>query len=674
MHKFLFTFLCCTVCLLTWSSTTSAQNGQKLPFAHEILREYMGGLTGAAMFDYDNDGDLDIYVTNGMLQPNRLLQNDGQGNFVDVAATANVGGKAESHGVATADIDNDGDLDIFVANYLQNYLYLNNGDGTFTEIAQSAGITSKYFSSTAAFADIDNDGFVDLYVGGADVVNGKGTGEMYLNNGNLKFTNVTQQTGTASTYSWSVRFCDYDNDGDPDLFTANDQGISKPGEWSPIFLFRNEGNLKFTDLTRFIGLGITGSWMGMAFSDYDNDGDFDFFASNLGNSFILDSQDHDHHGFFQNNGAGTFVNVASNLGLAEWDFGWGAVFTDYNNDGDTDLYYVGNYELLNAFKNPGHLFINNKGTFTEETEKYGMQTVNSSGVPTMAVGVAAGDVNNDGHVDLFVSNAGRIGRPSYPLLFTEKHDNNYWLRLKLEGTHSNRAAIGAKIILTADGKTQVQEIASGSSSFSQNSLWPTFGLGLYPRADKIEIHWPSGIVQTLENVQANQVLEVREVQPPSSIALNMEQLAFEDVEVGQPTQLAFTVSNNGKGPLQITGLSSDLPLQFPSTTFDVPAGETRTITLTLTQTQVGPFSGTLQILSNDPDRGTVTLPLSGTATIIYADPRADFNGDNQLTLSDFLAFARAFNSTDPTYDLNGNNIVDFADFVLFAKSFGRPLP
>ena len=440
-------------------------------------------------------------------------------------------------------------------------------------------------------------------------------------------------------------------------------------------LFRNEGDLEFTDVTRSAGLGITGSWMGLAFADYDQDGDFDFFATNLGNSFMLDTQDYDHHGFFENNGFGSFTNVAARLNLAEWDFGWGAVFTDFDNDGDPDLYYAGNFPMLHSYNNPGHLFIKGQGdVFSEETEKYGMQTLREDGTPTMAMGVAVGDVNNDGHADIFVANAGQTYSSSYPLLFTQKFDDNFWIRVKLEGTVSNRAAIGTKVKVTVEGKTQIQEVASGGSSFSQHSLWLTFGLGSNPSADRIEIIWPSGIVQTFESVAANQTFEILEALNLPVITLSAEQLDFEQVEVGRAAVKIITVLNEGKGTLLVEDLKSDAQIQFSETSFEVLPGGSRDITLTLTRPQEGDFSGTIDIVCDDPDRPTISVPISGTAVVIYANPKADFNGDNQISLSDFVAFARAFNGSDALYDLNNNGRVDFADFVVFVQSFGRPIP
>ena len=577
-------------------SAAAAQDGTLLyNFPHEFTPfDEMGGLPGAAMFDYDNDGDLDIYVANGHGYRNYLLENDGDGNFSDVSRKAGVAVTVETHGVATADIDNDGDADLFVATDGRNYLFRNNGDGSFDDITESAGIVSRYFSSTVAFADIDNDGYVDIYVGGAGGEDGVernrivGTGELYLNNGDLTFRDITDETGTESTYTWSVRFCDYDDDGDPDLFTANDQGIALAGEWSPIRLYRNEGNLTFTDVTREAGLGITGSWMGLAFGDYDLDGDFDFFATNVGGSFVdkKGHQEYDLHGFFRNDG-GVFRNIAEelevapDLTLAKLEFGWGTVFTDFDNDGDLDLYYVGNYDMLQAYNNPGHLLINDgAGAFRDSTARYGLRTIDGTGTPSIAVGVATGDVNDDGHVDIFVANAGTNFRTGYPMLFTEKFDDNNWIRLKLEGTESNRSAIGARIRLTAGGKTQVRDVASGGSSFSQNSLWPTFGIGESTVIDAIEIRWPSGIVQTFKEIKPdeipNRTLEILEMRPPP--------------------------------------------------------------------------------------------------VVVYANPRADFNGDGNVDFSDFIAIASAFNTDDSTYDLNGNGVVDFSDFIEFAKSFGRPLP
>ena len=578
--------------VVIFSSVAAAQDGTLLySFPHEFTPfDEMGGLPGAAMFDYDNDGDLDIYVANGHGYRNYLLENDGEGDFRDVSREAGVAVTVETHGVASADIDNDGDADLFAATDGRNYLFLNNGDGTFDDITESAGIVSRYFSSTVAFADVDNDGYVDVYVGGAGGEDGVernrivGTGELYLNNGDLTFRDITDETGTEATYTWSVRFCDYDDDGDPDLFTANDQGIALAGEWSPIRLYRNDGNLRFTDVTREAGLGITGSWMGLAFGDYDQDGDFDFFATNVGGSFVdkKGHQEYDLHGFFRNDG-GVFRNIAEelevseNLTLAKLEFGWGTVFTDFDNDGDLDLYYVGNYDMLQAYNNPGHLLINDgAGAFRDSTARYGLRTIDGTGTPSIAVGVATGDVNDDGHVDIFVANAGTNFRTGYPMLFTKKFDDNNWIRLKLEGVESNRSAIGARIRLTAGGKTQIRDVASGGSSFSQNSLWPTFGIGESTVIDAIEIRWPSGIVQTFKEVEPNQTLEILEERPPP--------------------------------------------------------------------------------------------------VVVYANPRADFNGDGAVDFGDFIAIAGAFNTNDSIYDLNGNGVVDFNDFIEFAKSFGRPLP
>ena len=581
------------VAVVVLSSAAWAQNEGPLlyDFPHEVSPfDEMGGLPGAAMFDYDNDGDLDIYVANGHGFRNYLLKNEGNLEFTDVSREAGVAVERETHGVASADIDNDGDADLFVATDGHNYLFLNNGDGTFTDITERAGIISNYFSSTVAFADVDNDGYVDIYVGGAGGEDGVeknrivGTGELYLNNGDLTFTDITDETGTEGTYTWSVRFCDYDDDGDPDLFTANDQGIALAGEWSPIRLHRNDGDLRFTDVTRESGLGITGSWMGLAFGDYDLDGDFDLFATNVGGSFVdkKGHQEYDLHGFFRNDG-GVFRNIAEELkvsrnnSLAELHFGWGTVFTDFDNDGDLDLYFVGNFEMLEAYLNPGYLLINDgAGSFADSTARYGLKTIDGTGTNSIAVGVATGDVNDDGHVDIFVANAGTDFRTGYPMLFTEKFDDNNWIRIKLEGTESNRSAIGARIQLTAGGRTQIRDVASGGSSFSQNSLWPTFGIGKSAIIDSIRIRWPSGIVQTLMEIEPNQTLKVLEERPPPEV--------------------------------------------------------------------------------------------------VYANPRADFDGNGSVDFSDFIALAAAFNTDDSTYDLNGDSVVDFADFIEFARSFGRPLP
>jgi hypothetical protein len=481
-----------------------------LPFFHRTTdREFMGGFPGAAIFDYDSDGDQDIYLTNGEGYANWLLENDGMGNFVDVAAQAGVDDRGRGRGVATADINNDGYPDIYVANDGPNKLYLNNGDGTFSDITESAGVTSKFNSTTCAFADINNDGYVDLYVGAADQIYGYGSNELYLNNGDLAFTNIARQTGTGGAYSWSVAFCDYDNDGDQDIFAANDQGLAKEGELAPIILYRNEGDLKFTEMTA-AGLGKSGSWMGLALGDYDLDGDFDLFATNLGTSVQFAGQDTDLHALYRNNGDGAFTDIAEEMGLARWEFGWGTVFTDFDNDGDLDLYYIGNFRFLGVEDNPGRFFRNDNGILREATAEYGLLTKDETGRNTIATGLAAGDLNNDGHVDLLVTNAGAANELGYPILFTQRFDNNHWIRLQLEGTISNRSAIGARVKLTAGGRTQIREVASGASSFSQHSLEAHFGLGTHAQADVIEVRWPSGIVQTFSSIPADRTVKIRE--------------------------------------------------------------------------------------------------------------------------------------------------------------------
>lgn len=280
-------------------------------------------------------------------------------------------------------------------------------------------------------------------------------------------------------------------------------------------LFRNDGNLNFTNVTNEAGLSATGLWMGLAFGDYDLDGDFDLFATNVGTSREdIEFPDTRCHALYRNNGNGTFTNVAEELGLARWEFGWGTAFTDFDNDGDSDLYFVGNFPTMGVEDNPGHLFINNSdGTFAESTGKYGLWTQDESGKNTYAVGLAAGDVNDDGHVDLFVVNAATVETLGYPIPFSEKFDNNHWIRVQLEGLMSNRSGIGARVSVTAGGRTQIQEVASGASSFSQHSLDLTFGLGNHSQADVIEIRWPSGAIQTFESVDANQTVKIREFSP-----------------------------------------------------------------------------------------------------------------------------------------------------------------
>ncbi|MDP7281017.1 MAG: VCBS repeat-containing protein, partial [Candidatus Poribacteria bacterium] len=396
-----------------------------MPFGHQIgPGDFMGGLPGIAVFDYDGDEDLDIYITNGEGFPNRLLQNDGQANFIDVASISGVDDRGRGHGVATADIDNDGDLDLYVANDGPNKLYLNNGNGKFTDIAPSAGVVSKSNSTACAFADIDNDGYVDLYLGAADQFSGYGSNILYRNKGDLSFTDITDQTGTHGGYSWAVGFCDYDNDGDQDIFTANDQGLARKEESCQIMLYRNDINLvsgggatwlRFTEVTEQAGFDKTGSWMGLAFGDYDLDGDFDLFATNLGTSFQFEAQDTDYHSLYRNNGDGTFTDVAEALSLAQWEFGWGTVFTDFDNDGDQDVYVPRkndkNWLFVNqTLTSSGSDIIYNENPtplFVESSVAYGISDENNTNEGSTGYGAAWADYDNDDDFDLYLTNWGK---------------------------------------------------------------------------------------------------------------------------------------------------------------------------------------------------------------------------------------------------------------------------
>ena len=532
-----------------------------MPFGHQIgPGDFMGGLPGIAVFDYDGDEDLDIYITNGEGFPNRLLQNDGQANFIDVASISGVDDRGRGHGVATADIDNDGDLDLYVANDGPNKLYLNNGNGKFTDIAPSAGVVSKSNSTACAFADIDNDGYVDLYLGAADQFSGYGSNILYRNKGDLSFTDITDQTGTHGGYSWAVGFCDYDNDGDQDIFTANDQGLARKEESCQIMLYRNDINLvsgggatrlRFAEVTEQAGFDKTGSWMGLAFGDYDLDGDFDLFATNLGTSFQFEAQDTDYHSLYRNNGDGTFTDVAEALSLAQWEFGWGTVFTDFDNDGDCDLYYVGNFLFMDVTDNPGRFFLNNgDGTFSRPMAKqYGILTQDKDGNNTIAVGLATGDLNNDGHIDLVVANAGTEVKPAYPVLYNHRFDNNNWLQVRLEGTRSNRSAIGARVTVITDERKQIQEVASGASSLSQSSFYLSFGLGKASRIDSLEVRWPSGIIQKFQSIKTNRIIKIQEHNPRFLVDVEPQSQSWSklaNIKSSAQMDLMFGLAYNGR--------------------------------------------------------------------------------------------------------------------------------
>ncbi len=499
----------------------------------EYIVETMMG--GAAFFDYDSDGDVDLYITNGSTieglppeaQPaNRLYRND-KGVFVDITASAGVGDTSWSMGCVVADYDNDGDVDLYVANLGGNILYRNQGDGKFEDVTRMAGVGSEGWSTGSSFGDYDRDGDVDLYVGNyvdfdpeyqptapcvwrnIEVYCGPAglqpaANVLYRNEGDGTFTDATRAAGLEDEkqYTFATIFSDYDNDGWPDLFTANDA--------TPNRLYRNLGDGRFEDMSLIAGVayngnGVSQGCMGAVLGDYNNDGLFDIFVTNFADEY---------NALYKNEGHGFFADVSfvSRIGSRGGpEVAWGTAFFDYDNDGDKDIFVANGHTypqadlsgLNTSYAQPNFLFLNLDNEHFEE--------VSTAAGPGLAIeevsrGAAFADYDDDGDVDIFVLNLN--AKPN--LLRNDGGNRNNHLLIRTVGSRSNRDGIGTRITLSAGGQKQYAEVQSGTSFLSHNDFRVHFGLGQKRLVETLELHWPSGEVQTLHNVEANQVLTVRE--------------------------------------------------------------------------------------------------------------------------------------------------------------------
>ena len=499
-----------------------------------INREIFG--PGVCVADFNGDGFPDIYFVNGrdlynrgIVARNGLYQNNGDGTFQDVTQTAGVPGTGYGLGCVWGDYDNDGFPDLYVTQYGRNVLYHNNGNGTFTDVTEKAGVAAlefgAQFHSGATFFDYDRDGRLDLYVGsyvalGSDsprycTVNGvktscpptayKGTAAiLYHNNGDGTFTNVTKSAGIYQPRgkNLAVGAADYDNDGWPDLFVAND-GVNA-------YLYHNEHNGTFDEIGLQSGMALAArgnvmAAMCISLGDYDNDGSLDLF--------ITDFQNNSDH-LWHNDGKGSFDEVSDRAGITGPTRGvlsFGGGFFDYDNDGWLDLFIANGHvypEVEQAspevhFKQLNSLFHNEgNGKFVETTKSAGpgFQT------PYVGRGVAFADFDNSGRVDVLVANNG-----DSPLLLHNRGDSgNHFLNFKLVGTRSNHDAMGARLRVVTGSLAQIREIAGGGSYLSQSDLRAHFGIGKAIRAERVEVKWPSGQSQVFQDLEADKFYLIEE--------------------------------------------------------------------------------------------------------------------------------------------------------------------
>jgi hypothetical protein len=495
--------------------------------------------SGIAFFDYDNDGWIDIYLTNGdrldahwapgEAPTSHLYKNNRDGTFTDVTAKSGLGLSGWQTGVCVGDYDNDGWDDLFCCFWGHNILFHNNGDGTFTDVTRKAGLYQDRirWGSGCTFLDYNRDGHLDLFVcryiqldpasdlglcqwKGIPIMCGPrglpaDSNALYRNNGNGTFTDVSEQSGILKPgprYSITAVSYDFDNDGWPDIYVAVDS--------QPSILFRNNHDGTFTDVAVMAGCaynddGHEQAGMGLAVADYDCDGWFDIFKTN----FVDDTCN-----LYHNNGDGTFtdVSLSSGVGINNQYVAWGCGFIDYDNDGWVDLVQINGhvypevdqYNFGESFKNPRLVYRNlGNGHFRDVSAQMG------PGISERfsSRGAAFGDYENNGCMDVLVLNLNDV--PS--LLRNDGGNKQNWIKLKLIGSKCNRTAIGARVRVITGKHIQMDEVHSGTSVMSQSDLRLHFGLGKLDTVDLIEVKWPTTqSIERFTQVKANQILTIRE--------------------------------------------------------------------------------------------------------------------------------------------------------------------
>jgi hypothetical protein len=504
------------------------------PSPEKYLPETMG--SGAALLDYDNDGWLDIFLVDGgsmadeqvaQRARHRLYHNLRNGTFEDVTAASGIQHRGYGMGACAGDYDRDGLVDLYITNVGANTLYRNRGGGSFSDVSRAAGVDLSTWSTSCAFADLDSDGDLDLVVTtylDAGIRNNPFCGDgrpprrtychplafkplqsvVYRNNGNGTFTDVSAQTGIAKFKGngLGVVVADFDDDGRPDVFVANDA--------LPNFLFYNEGGWRFSEGALASGVAVAAdgkarAGMGTDAADYDGDGLLDLVVTN---------HELETTSLYRNLGGRLFAYVTGEAGiaLATRPFvGFGAAFTDYDNDGALDLVIVNGHVLDNIaqlFPGSSHaqrrLLFHNTGTrrFTE----VGKVSGSGFGADRVGRGLAVGDIDNDGDQDLLVTNNGG----PVELLRNDGGNSQNALLIQLVGRTSNTAGIGARVRVTADGRTQVREVKAGSSYLTSSDVRVHVGLGRSARAERLEVRWPRGRTEVVQNVAANQIITIRE--------------------------------------------------------------------------------------------------------------------------------------------------------------------
>jgi hypothetical protein len=537
------------------SGLQRARNSSGSVTNKQFLLEEMG--CGVALLDYDNDGWLDIFLVNGTTfdvasqgpkPTSYLFHNNRDGTFTDVTRKAGLMASGWGQGCCVGDYDNDGYDDLFVSYWGRNVLYHNNGDGTFTDVSEKAGVagTLSRWGAGCCFLDYNRDGLLDLFV--ASYVNfaregapkpgqaiycnyhdipvpcgpqgfSGGTNILYRNRGDGTFQDVSEESGIArprgasamvfvsrnwqpiGSYGMGAAAADFDNDGWPDIYVASDS--------APSLLYRNNHDGTFREIAVPAGCaldenGVALSGMGVAVADYDGDGRMDIARTNFSEQVTT---------LYHNYGEAAFEDssIKAGLGVNRKYLGFGVGFLDFDNDGWKDLFVANGHvysqiagkDLHVAYKEPKVLYRNlGSGRFEDVSAKSGpaIRTAN------LARGCAFGDVDNDGDIDIVVNNLD--GPPS--LLRNDGGNRNNWIMIKCVGTRSNRSAIGARVRVVSGTHSQIDEVMSGSSYYSQNDFRLHFGLGRATKADSVEISWPSGAKESFPDLAANHLYLMQE--------------------------------------------------------------------------------------------------------------------------------------------------------------------
>ena len=498
---------------------------------HKHIIETMG--SGVVFFDYDTDGDADLYFVNsgGIPQArqdtqqarlgNVLYRNEGDGRFIDVTEISGTGDTGYGMAAAAGDIDNDGDADLYVANFGQDTLYRNNGDGTFTDITKAAGIDNDLWGIAAIYLDFDVDGDLDIFVvnylvyelsmpvttfkgivGYGHPRSYEGTPDvLYRNNGDGTFTNIAETAGVTNPTEgrgMAAVACDYDNDGFPDIYVTNDTNRN--------FLYHNNGDGTFTDESLFIGVGYDESGvaegsMGVDCGDYNGDGWLDLIVANSEKVTL-----------YKNEEGLLFIDVTADSGLQQPTLpfvGFSPLFLDYDNDGHLDLFCANGHpqdviEILmdhETYAQRDQMFQNKgDGTYMDVSETAGAYFTEA----LVGRAAATADYDNDGDTDIVIMNSNQRA----VLLRNDGGNTNNWIGIKLVGSQNNRDGIGAKVTVSTEDMTQMREVKSGSSYASGSDTRLLFGLGEIQHIEKITIVWQGGTTQVLKNVSINQTLTI----------------------------------------------------------------------------------------------------------------------------------------------------------------------